>query len=164
MTFASTTQIVFDAWRISIPYALLESDCTLGAGMNRSRFLVLVEDITERVQNGARTRTQQKRDHRAPGRASEHRDEATGFHVTRMARFCEALAEAMEVPADQCRILRSAAPMHDIGKIGIPDTILLKPGKLSPEEFEVMKTHTKIGGDVLSGSSHDSFKWLSRSP
>ena len=48
--------------------------------------------------------------------------------------------------------IRQAAPMHDIGKIGIPDAILQKPGKLTPEEFEVMKTHTRIGADILAGS------------
>ena len=62
------------------------------------------------------------------------------------------LAEAIDRPAEEVDLLRMAAPLHDVGKIGIPDLILLKPGKLSADEFTVMKSHTVIGGEMLAGS------------
>ena len=87
------------------------------------------------------------------GRAAEFRDDDTGLHITRMSRFCALLAEAAGLPREQVELILQAAPMHDIGKIGIPDTILLKPGKLDAAEFEIMKTHTTIGSELLSGSN-----------
>lgn len=84
--------------------------------------------------------------------ASEHRDEETGSHIRRMARYAAALAAASGWPDDEVELLRLAAPMHDIGKIGIPDQILLKVGKLTPDEFDVMKQHTVIGATILAGS------------
>ena len=84
--------------------------------------------------------------------ASESRDEATGSHIRRMPRYAETLARALGSTEEEVELLRLAAPMHDIGKIGIPDHILLKEGKLTPEEFNVMKQHTVIGAGILSGS------------
>jgi HD-GYP domain-containing protein (c-di-GMP phosphodiesterase class II) len=86
------------------------------------------------------------------GRAAEFRDDDTGLHITRMSQVAAMLARAIGFPEDECHDLLQAAPMHDVGKIGIPDRILLKPGKLDPDEFEIMKTHTTIGGELLSGS------------
>ena len=63
------------------------------------------------------------------------------------------VARALRLPEDECSFIERASPMHDVGKIGIPDAILLKPGKLTPEEWEVMKTHTTVGASMLSGSS-----------
>jgi putative two-component system response regulator len=77
------------------------------------------------------------------------------LHITRMSRFCARLAEVAGLTEADCHLLLEAAPMHDIGKIGIPDNILLKPGKLEDEEFDIMKTHTTIGAELLSGSSSD---------
>jgi len=88
------------------------------------------------------------------GRASEYRDNETGMHVIRMSKFCEALARAMGHDENACEIILHATPMHDVGKIGIPDCILLKPDKLNPDEWETMKTHVDIGGKILS--QHDS--------
>ncbi|RXZ38303.1 response regulator [Oxalobacteraceae bacterium CAVE-383] len=85
------------------------------------------------------------------GRAAEFKDNETGFHVIRMAHFSRLLAEA--VGMDDADVLFQAAPMHDIGKIGIPDHILLKPGKLTPEEWCIMQTHATIGGDIIG--KHD---------
>jgi len=87
------------------------------------------------------------------GLAAEFRDDDTGLHITRMSRFCAKLAKAAGLSDAECEILLHAAPMHDIGKIGIPDSILLKPGKLEDKEFEIMKTHTLIGGELLAGST-----------
>ena len=84
--------------------------------------------------------------------AAEYRDDVTGQHTQRVGRNSALLARALGLPDDQVELLRRAAPLHDIGKIGIPDLILLRPGRLTREEFEVMKTHTAIGARILSGS------------
>ena len=81
------------------------------------------------------------------------RDEETGAHIRRTGLFSEVLALAAGWSAAEADQLRMAAPMHDIGKIGIPDAILRKPGKLTPQEFEQMKQHTTIGARMLAGSS-----------
>jgi putative two-component system response regulator len=88
------------------------------------------------------------------GRAAEYRDNETGMHVIRMSQTTRLLAEVAGLPESQCELLFLAAPMHDVGKIGIPDGILLKPGKLEPEEWEVMKTHAMIGAEIIG--EHDS--------
>ena len=86
------------------------------------------------------------------GVASEYRDNDTGWHIMRMSNYAQAIAKAMGLPPDQRELLYIAAPMHDVGKIGIADAVLLKPGKLTVEEFEIMKTHTHIGVSILKGS------------
>jgi putative two-component system response regulator len=85
--------------------------------------------------------------------AAGWRDEETGAHIRRTGLFSEVLALAAGWSAREADQLRMAAPMHDVGKIGIPDAILKKPGKLTPEEFELMKEHTLIGARMLAGSS-----------
>lgn len=84
--------------------------------------------------------------------AAEFRDGDTGIHIIRMSQFAMKLGEALGLSAEECDLLHHASPLHDVGKIGIPDNILLKPGKLTPEEFEIMKTHTTIGAKILAGS------------
>jgi putative two-component system response regulator len=83
------------------------------------------------------------------GTAGHYNDTDTGVHIWRMAAYARRLAEACGWQEDDCRILETAAPMHDTGKIGIPSDILRKPAKLDAEEWEVMKTHTRIGYDIL---------------
>jgi len=87
--------------------------------------------------------------------AAECRDTDTGAHIIRMSHYCAKLGEALGLDDKECELILNASPLHDIGKIGIPDSILLKPGKLTPEEFEVMKTHTTIGARLLSGSNSE---------
>lgn len=89
------------------------------------------------------------------GKAAEYRDEETGNHIMRMSHAAALLAGEIGWSDDQCEILLNAAPMHDIGKIGIPDAILLKPGKLTPGEWESMKCHTQIGAELLDGDSSE---------
>jgi CHASE2 domain-containing sensor protein len=86
------------------------------------------------------------------GQAVESRDEETGDHIGRMSELCHRLALAAGVDPEEAEVLRHASAMHDVGKIAIPDAILRKPGPLTDEEWEVMKTHTTIGGDLLAGS------------
>jgi hemerythrin-like metal-binding protein len=86
------------------------------------------------------------------GVASEYRDHETGWHIMRMTNFAQAIAKALGLPSEQRELLYMAAPMHDVGKIGIADAILLKPGKLTADEFDTMKTHTDIGVCILKGN------------
>ena len=84
--------------------------------------------------------------------ASEFRDSETGMHIMRMTNIAAVIGKALKLSEKQRDLLFIAAPMHDVGKIGIADAIMLKPGKLTVEEFEVMKTHTEIGERLLHGS------------
>jgi putative two-component system response regulator len=88
-------------------------------------------------------------------RAAEYRDSDTGEHIVRMASTCRIIAGGMGLDEAQCQTLFLAAPMHDIGKIAVSDAILLKPGKLTPEERSVMEMHTLHGFQILSGSDSD---------
>lgn len=85
--------------------------------------------------------------------AAEYRDEDTGNHIIRIGRYSALIAEKLEMPDVKAKDMLYAAPMHDIGKIGIPDHILLKSNKLTDEEFDIAKTHTTIGAKILSNSS-----------
>lgn len=86
------------------------------------------------------------------GRAAEYKDNETGFHVIRMSHYSKVLCESYGFDAEWAEDLFNAAPMHDIGKIGIADHILLKPGKLTEDEFEIMKTHPLIGAEIIGKS------------
>jgi putative two-component system response regulator len=85
-------------------------------------------------------------------RAAEFRDPETGAHIQRMAHYSQLIADRLGWSAEDQDLILRAAPMHDIGKIGIPDHILLKPGALTREEFETMKTHAALGYELLKGS------------
>ena len=85
-------------------------------------------------------------------KAGEYRDAGTGNHILRMAKYSRLLAAELGLSEADCDEIELAAPMHDIGKIGIPDNILLKQGKLTPDEFQIMKTHTVNGYEILKGS------------
>jgi putative two-component system response regulator len=88
------------------------------------------------------------------GRAAEYRDNETGMHVIRMSKVSQLLALAAGFSENQAELLLNASPMHDIGKIGIPDRILTKPGPLTPDEWDVMKSHPLIGAEIIG--QHDS--------
>ncbi|HSW52757.1 MAG TPA: HD domain-containing phosphohydrolase, partial [Sulfuricaulis sp.] len=85
-------------------------------------------------------------------KAGEYRDEETGNHIIRMAKYARLIAEELKLTAMECDEIESAAPMHDIGKIGIPDRILLKPGRHTPEEQTIMRRHPLIGHGILTDS------------
>lgn len=86
---------------------------------------------------------------RCLGRASEYKDNETGMHVIRMSKVSQLLAAAVGMSEDDCSLILHASPMHDVGKIGIPDNVLLKPGKLEGEEMEIMKRHSEMGVEIL---------------
>ena len=90
--------------------------------------------------------------------ASEYKDENTGAHIKRMSRFSVAVARRMGLDENTVETILYAAPMHDLGKIGIPDIILTKPAKLNPAEWEIMKLHTVIGAKILQGSDAEFLK------
>ncbi|MTW09484.1 DUF3369 domain-containing protein [Pseudoduganella eburnea] len=92
------------------------------------------------------------------GDVVESRSNEAGNHVRRMAEFCHLLATAAGMPAEETAVLKHAAPMHDIGKIATPDSVLLKPGKLDAAEWEIMKQHPTVGLSILDGSQRPILK------
>lgn len=89
------------------------------------------------------------------GRATEYRDNETGLHTIRMSRYSALLARSLGWNEADAELMLHASPMHDVGKIGIPDGILLKPGRLNEQERDIMKRHTEIGAEILSGGHCD---------
>ena len=85
---------------------------------------------------------------------AEMRDEDTGLHISRIGYYARLIAQTLDMPEDFFETIALASAMHDIGKIGIPDAILFKKGTLTTEEFEIIKSHTVIGGHILRGASH----------
>ena len=124
-----------------------------------TRFLYLEldqqnRDLDERVRERTREleMAQQEMLHHL-ALAADYRDDLTGLHAQRVGLLAALIAQKVGVPEDDVRLIRGAAPLHDLGKIGIPDHILLKTDKLTPQEFDIVKTHTSIGGTILAGSS-----------
>ena len=85
-------------------------------------------------------------------KAGEYRDEDTGNHIHRISRYSRLIAEKLGLSEELCDLIAQSSPMHDIGKIGIPDAILLKPARLTPEEFRIMQQHTEVGYEILKDS------------
>ncbi|TNE77345.1 MAG: response regulator [Gammaproteobacteria bacterium] len=123
-------------------------DAHLAHRMIHERKAVLEEIVDERTRELKRTQLQMVR---RLGMAAEYKDEETGNHILRMSHICSLLAEASGWSKQEVDVLLNSSPMHDIGKIGIPDKILLKPGKLDPQEWEIMQSHTVIGMKLLEG-------------
>ncbi len=86
---------------------------------------------------------------------AEFKDEDTGSHIKRISFYSSLMAKQLGLPESDIELITWASPMHDVGKIGIPSDIILKPSRLNPEEFALMKTHTTIGGRILGGSGSD---------
>src|SRR5260221_399931 len=107
----------------------------------------MVEDATREV------REREKETLLRLARAGEFRDEETGYHLIRMSRYSRLIANALSLDHDETETIELAAPLHDIGKIGIPDQILLKPAKLDEAEQQVMRSHPVIGHEILKGSA-----------
>jgi putative two-component system response regulator len=91
-------------------------------------------------------------------RAAEYKDEETGAHIVRMGRYSALIAQKLGFSAREVQTILYAAPMHDVGKIGIPDSILMKPGKLTEEEVRIMRTHCTIGAHILAHSKAEVLK------
>lgn len=129
---------------------LLEAQ--LAHRMTHDQKSVLEDMVRERTEEIRRTRLQIVQ---RLGMAAEYRDEETGNHILRMSHISALLARSIGWSEAKCELMLLASPMHDIGKIGIPDNVLLKPGKFEPEEWEIMKTHATIGGQLLDGDDSD---------
>ena len=109
--------------------------------------------LEEQVMQATReVRTRERETLMKLAKAGEYRDEETGNHIIRMAKYARLIAEELKLTAMECDEIESAAPMHDIGKIGIPDLILLKPGRHTPDEQEIMRRHPLIGYQILADS------------
>jgi len=127
---------------------------------HRAELQATVEKQTRTLRQALEEMTQAQRQAREAhldtihrlARAAEYKDEDTVAHIERMSRFCELLAQSLHWPPGEVEIIRHASSMHDVGKIGIPDSILLKPGQLTEEEWDIIKEHTVIGAHLLHGS------------
>lgn len=125
--------------------------------LERRRLMLESRDYQRRLEEEVRRQTEgiRRREEEISLRlvaAGEYRDQDTGEHIRRIGLFAEAFAKALGWDPAAAEELRLAAPMHDVGKIGIPDDILLKPGRLTEPEFEIIKEHTRIGTELLAGS------------
>jgi len=117
----------------------------------------------EMLEIKVKERTQQLEDTRLEliqrlGRAGEYRDNETGMHVIRMSKSCYCVALQAGLGEEMAEQILQASPMHDVGKIGISDDILLKPGKFEPDEWEIMKGHSLIGADIIGDHDHGIMK------
>jgi putative two-component system response regulator len=142
---------------ITKPFEVVEVRARVKTHLALRRSNELLKDQSRRLEEKVRERTRDLRETQLEilnrlGRAAEYRDNETGLHIQRIGHYCARLARALGLDEDQCELLQNASRMHDIGKIGIPDGILLKPGKLEPKEWEIMKTHPGIGAEILSGN------------
>ncbi len=173
MTAYAELDVAVDAIRKSAfdfiikPYKIDHLLHTVKKAANYSRLLKMEKNYTVILENSVRERTQElagalqmvKNMNRELIQrltaVAEFRDTDTGAHVSRIGLFSRKIAGRIGMPADFVESIGLASAMHDIGKVGIPDTILLKPGPLTREEFEVMKTHAAIGEQILSGSAHE---------
>ena len=125
--------------------------------LERRRLTLLSKQYEQHLQQEVLTRTAEVRQREMQiilrlMSAAEYRDDETGAHIRRIGLFSAIMAEAAGWDRAAVDDIRLTAPMHDVGKIGIPDNILMKPGKLTAEEFDVVKTHSNIGARILSGS------------
>ena len=131
--------------------------------LERRQLILEKRQYTHRLEERVReqTTTIRRREEEAIHRllsASLWRDEETGMHIRRVGLLSEVLARAAGWSVAEGEDIRLSAPMHDVGKIGIPDAILRKPGPLTPEEFRIMQTHTVIGARILAGSDSPMLK------
>ncbi len=124
-----------------ISYAMRNMSSSIKDGINE------IESLSDEIINT------QKEIIYTMGEIAETRSKETGNHVKRVAEYSKLLALKLGISSNEAEMLKLASPMHDIGKVGIPDNILNKPGKLTPEEFEIMKTHAQLGFDMLKHSS-----------
>jgi putative two-component system response regulator len=122
----------------------------------RVRTQLAMYDHMRMLENMVRERTKELHETRLEiirrlGFAAEYKDNETGMHVIRMSRFCHLIAKKIGMKTSESELILAASPMHDVGKIGIPDSILLKPAKLDEHEWEIMKHHPCIGYKIIGG-------------
>ena len=123
-----------------------------------TEYLQVIHDVTDIVNLNDEITSTQKEIINKIGEIVEHRSEESGFHVKRVAEYSKLLAQMAGLSQEDIDLLHAASPMHDIGKVGISDTILLKPGKLDADEWITMKTHSEAGYYILKDSSRPILK------
>lgn len=137
---------------VSAPIVLARVKTQLAMYDNKRMFENMVRERTKELQE---TRLEIIR---RLGFAAEYKDNETGMHVIRMSRYCQLIAKKIGMKDSEAELILTAAPMHDVGKIGIPDNILLKPGPLDAEEWRLMKEHSKIGFKIIGGHGSELLK------
>ncbi len=148
---------------INKPYENLEILIRIQNMIEMRNLHMVVEDQNKILEAKVQERTKELSDShleiiRRLAQAAEFRDNDTGLHIIRMSQYCAKFGETLGLNDSECDLLLHASPLHDVGKIGIPDSILLKPGPLTVPEYEIMKTHTTIGAKLLSGSNSPTMK------
>ncbi len=123
-----------------------------------SAIVAFIVDISKIEQLNREIIETQKEIVYAMGEIGETRSRETGNHVRRVAEYSRIIAKKLGLPKEKAELLKQASPMHDIGKVGIPDNILKKPGKLTKDEFQIMKTHASIGFNLLNHSKREILK------
>ncbi|MFD2114687.1 HD domain-containing phosphohydrolase [Paenibacillus yanchengensis] len=140
------------------PYDSIEVKLRMSSLLQVRRLQVMLQQNSNHVEERVQQRTEELQLAKIEilsllGRAAEFRDDRTGEHTQRVGWLSGKIAERLGLKESIVEMIAVAAPLHDIGKIGIPDAILLKPGSFNKEEFEIMKTHTTIGYRILEGTS-----------
>lgn len=130
----------------------------LDINSNITEHLQIMNDVTEIVNLDNEIISTQKEVINKMGEIVEHRSKETGSHVKRVSEYSRELAMLANLNEEDVNLLYAASPMHDIGKVGIPDSILLKPGPLNEEEWLIMKNHSKVGYDILKNSNRSILK------
>ncbi len=155
---------------ITKPFNLEEVILSVGRALEKRRLELENREYQQHLEDEVARRTKQLRQALEKlrvasldtiyrlSRAAEYRDEETGAHIKRMSYYAATIARKIGLSHETVEMILYAAPMHDIGKIGIPDHILLKPGKLDPDEWAIMKQHTTIGGEIVAGSDTEFIK------
>jgi response regulator RpfG family c-di-GMP phosphodiesterase len=164
LAFAGVVQAAFaKGWIVTATYPLLA--LALGTLSTMTTAFVVerrerrrVDEHNDVLEQRVRERTAQLRETQLEivqrlSQAAESRDGDTGEHIQRIRRMTHKLALAIGVPEDEAELIGHASAMHDVGKIGIPDRVLLKPGKLDADEWALMQSHTTIGAEILAGSN-----------
>jgi len=144
---------------ITKPFQIMEVKARVRTHLSLKRAMQALENQNQILDAQVRERTRAVRETQLEiiyrlSRAAEYRDNDTGMHIKRMSHYCRCVATAMDCDDETVELIFNASPLHDIGKIGVPDHILLKPSSLDPAEWEIMKSHTTMGSKILEG--HDS--------
>lgn len=144
---------------VTKPFEIVELNARIRTHLSLTRAMQELSHQNQLLDTRVRERTKELQDTQLEiiyrlSRATEYRDSETGMHIKRLSHLARALAISAACDEKTADLIFHSSPMHDIGKIGIPDSILLKPSRLDPDEWRIMQTHTTIGAEILSG--HDS--------
>jgi putative two-component system response regulator len=142
---------------LSKPFDTVEALLRIRNLLTTRHFYIALEREQQRLEQSVRERTRELADTHLEivgrlARAAEYRDDNTGEHTRRVGRLSGLLARTLGYDKDATEMIERAAALHDVGKVGVPDAILLKPGPLTPAEIEIMRTHAVVGAKILSNS------------